>query len=223
MSIQDVFKEYSGGGGSWFSLKNDGDSAIVRFLYRDDQDLEYTVIHEVEIDGSTRKVECLEFKGQDCPLCQAKVKNRARMFLQLVDYSDGAQVKVWERGKTFLPEIMSFIESASPIYTIRAKVTRYGKKGDPSTQYKISPLVNDEEQFVMKPSDENYKKVAEKRNEIIAEDSGVVLSRSAEDLKKMVNGTFSLQTNNTQNPMGNNQNSTNNSNNTSNNNPADVF
>ena len=53
---------------NWFSLKNDGDEMVVRFLHKDENDLEAYEVHEVEIDGYKTKVQCA---GQGCPLCAA--------------------------------------------------------------------------------------------------------------------------------------------------------
>jgi len=212
--MKKTFDKYSGGAGaSWFQLKDDGDSAIVRFLFRGEDDIDYTVVHQIEIDGSQRKVECLEYRGKDCPLCEAGEKNRARMFLQLLDYRDG-EVKVWERGKTFLPEITTFVDNCSPVYTIRAKVTRHGERGDPQTQYKIIPLVNDDEKYSMEDNEENFEKIEEKRTEVFGSNN-MVIRKGKDDLIKMANGTFSFQNDSKDNPMSSNSNS-NNSNNTSN-------
>ena len=49
--------KYSGGeGAEFFSLKDDGDTARVRLLYdqEDGSDLDYFLVHQVEINGKKR-------------------------------------------------------------------------------------------------------------------------------------------------------------------------
>lgn len=208
MGIKDMFEKYSGGSSTFFSLKNDGDTALVRFLYRGEDDLQkdLVVVHEVDIDNSKRKVECLQPKGQDCPLCDAKIPNRARLFLQLIDYEDGEQLKVWERGKRFVPEILGYIMSFEPIYTTVAQVTRYGKKGDTQTSYKLNGLPNDERSI--KDTEESAQKFFEMKTDVKGSNN-MVISRPYEDLKEIANGTFTLknETGN-KNPISQNKNST---------------
>ena len=44
------------GGGGLFALKNDKDTAVVRFMYNDINDIEGYAVHEIEVDGKTAVV-----------------------------------------------------------------------------------------------------------------------------------------------------------------------
>ena len=53
-------ENYGGnGGGGFFSLKNDGDIGRVRFMYSGIDDVEGFSVHEVQVDGKKRYVNCL--------------------------------------------------------------------------------------------------------------------------------------------------------------------
>ena len=71
----DTVDKYGGhGGAGYFSLKNDKDVARVRFLYNSADDIEGYAVHEVEIDGKKRYVNCLREYNQPldtCPFCAA--------------------------------------------------------------------------------------------------------------------------------------------------------
>ena len=63
------------GGGSFFSLKDDKDTAQVRFMYNSLEDVVGYAVHEIEVGGKKRYINCLREYNQpvdDCPLCAAK-------------------------------------------------------------------------------------------------------------------------------------------------------
>ena len=76
------------GGGGFFSLKNDKDVATVRFMYNAIEDVEGFAVHEIEVDGRKRYVNCLRDYNQpvdDCPLCAAKQRVIAKVFVYVYD------------------------------------------------------------------------------------------------------------------------------------------
>jgi hypothetical protein len=75
VSVDDAEKYGGQGGGGYFSLKDDGDTARVRFLYDSIEDVEGYCVHEVEIGDKKKYVNCLREYGDPvdkCPFCEAK-------------------------------------------------------------------------------------------------------------------------------------------------------
>ena len=115
IGITNVGKYQGGNNGGYFTLSDDGDSATVRFLYNqpDGSDIDFFLVHEVEIEGKRRYVSCnaVDEDGNmhldDCPLCKSGNKPKEKLFLQLVDENDLNTVKVWERGSKFVAKICS--------------------------------------------------------------------------------------------------------------------
>lgn len=134
--------KYGGqGGAGYFSLKNDRDIATVRFLYNDENDIEGYAVHQVEIDGKKRYVNCLREYNQpidDCPFCKARKYQTAKLFIPLYN-EDAKKVQVWERGKKFFGKLSSVLSrcDADPICSQTFEIERNGKKGDTQTTYEI--------------------------------------------------------------------------------------
>ena len=137
----DVDKYGGHGGAGFFSLKGDGDSAIVRFLYNDIDDVEGYAVHEVEIDGKKRYVNCLREYNQpveDCPFCREKRYQVAKLFIPLYNEDEG-KIQVWERGKKFFQKISGICSryNKAPIVSQTFEIVRNGKPGDKQTSYEI--------------------------------------------------------------------------------------
>lgn len=133
---------YGGNGGSsYFALKNDGDIAKVRFMYNDMNDVEGYAVHEVEIDGKRRYVNCIRAYNEPksaCPLCASGNFQKAKMFIPLYDV-DEEEVKIWERGKNFFQKISGlcsrYANGNHPLVSHIFEIERHGKKGDTQTSY----------------------------------------------------------------------------------------
>lgn len=151
IKLQDSGKFASNGNGGFFSLADDGDIARVRFLYEeeDGSDVDYYLVHRVEIDGKERYVNCLavddegHVNKEDCPLCQAKYKMQEKLFLQLYNVDKG-EVQVWERGKNFVKKLMSYINRYKHLCAQEFEIERKGKKGDTGTTYELFNLDKDD-------------------------------------------------------------------------------
>lgn len=131
----------NGGGAGFFKLADDGDIALVRFLYNDENDVEGYAVHEVEIDGKKKYVNCLREYNQpvdDCPFCREHMRVVAKLFVPL--YNEGEKkVQVWERGKKFFSQISSLCSRyhKSPIVSQTFEIERNGKPKDTATVYNI--------------------------------------------------------------------------------------
>ena len=138
----DTMDKYGGQGGTgYFSLKNDMDVATVRFLYDTVEDVEGYAVHEVEIDGKKRYVNCLREYNQpidDCPFCRAKKYQVAKLFIPLYNEDEG-KVQVWERGKKFFSKLSGVLSRcrADSLVQQKFEIERHGKAGDQQTQYEI--------------------------------------------------------------------------------------
>lgn len=134
------------GNGSFFGLKNDKDTAMVRFMYNGMEDVEGFSVHEVEIDGKKRYVNCLREYNEpvdSCPLCAARYKVIAKLFVALYDV-DADEVKVWDRGKTFLSKLSSLCARYNPLVATPFEIERNGKKGDTNTTYETYAMETDD-------------------------------------------------------------------------------
>lgn len=188
-NLQEAMEKYKSTGGSdFFSLENDKDTATVRFLHEGQDEFDsrdggtWFVVHEVEINGKKRWVECTE--EADCPLCiAAKVdpkvsKAKLRLFIQLIDKRDGKQ-KIWERGQQFIGKITGCIQRYGNLCNRPYEIQRNGKKGDTATTYELYNMDKDDKTLADLPP----------KQELASED-GFILRISVEKMKAIANGTF---------------------------------
>lgn len=137
------------GAGSYFSLANDGDYAKVRLMYRDMKDVELFSVHEVEVNGQTYWVNCLREYDQpvdNCPLCAAGNKIQVKMWVPLY-LEDTKEVKIWERGRTFVSKLQSAERRFNPLVSNVFEIERNGKKGDQNTTYELIHISQDDKQL----------------------------------------------------------------------------
>lgn len=176
--------KYGGqGGAGYFSLKNDKDIATVRFLYNDEADIEGFAVHQVEIDGKKRYVNCLREYNQpvsDCPFCKAREFQMAKLFIPIYN-EDEDKVQVWERGKKFFGKMSGICSryGKHPIVSQTFEIERNGAKGDTQTTYEI--FRTDDE-----PDDKTLEDF--EMPEILG---SIVLDKSADDMEfYLENGYF---------------------------------
>lgn len=137
------------GAGSYFSLANDGDYAKVRLMYNDMKDVELFSVHEVEVNGQTYWVNCLREYDQpvdNCPLCAAGNKIQVKMWVPLY-LEDTKEVKIWERGRTFVSKLQSAERRFNPLVSNVFEIERNGKKGDQNTTYELIHISQDNKQL----------------------------------------------------------------------------
>lgn len=142
----DEAEHYGGtGGGGYFSLKDDGDTARVRFLYHGIEDVEGYAVHEVELNGKKRYINCKRAYNQpvdDCPFCAAQHIQLAKLFIPIYNIEED-RIQIWERGKTFLQKISSLCarygQNKSLVEQV-FEIERNGKAGSKTTTYEIYPI-----------------------------------------------------------------------------------
>ena len=137
----DEAKNYGGSNSTFFSLKDDKESANVRFLLNDINDLKGVTVHEVEENGAKYDVECLRTYSEpvdNCPLCAAGYKLNAKVFIPLYN-EDKQESQIWTRGKTYLDKIDGLCSHYRPLVGTPFEIERHGKKGDTNTTYEMYP------------------------------------------------------------------------------------
>lgn len=143
----DEVDNYGGQGGSgFFYLKDDKETAEVRFMYNSIDDVEGMSVHTVEIDGKKRYVNCLRNYNDPidvCPFCRERMFTSAKLFVPIYDETEG-RVKIWERGKKFFGKISSLCARYQNTVSHKFEIERIGKKGDTSTTYEIYELGADD-------------------------------------------------------------------------------
>lgn len=139
--------KYGGqGGAGYFSLKNDKDVATVRFMYNGVEDVEGYAVHQVEIDGKKRYVNCLREYNQPkdaCPFCKANMFTTAKLFIPIYNV-DQDRVQIWERGKKFIAKISSICARYPNVVSHKFEIERNGKAGDTQTVYEIYEVGKDD-------------------------------------------------------------------------------
>lgn len=188
MSMNNSGKFASQGNNDFFFLADDGDVASVRMLYDqpDGSDMDYYLVHEVEIDGKKRYVACnaLSEDGnslhtENCPLCQAGYKRLEKLFIQMYIPEEDA-VKTWDRGRNFVQKIQTYINRYGSLVNYPIEIERKGKAGDSNTTYEL---------FVMENDGQTLEDFPEKQELL----GSFILEVSEEDMEKMVDGTFTLE------------------------------
>lgn len=132
---------------SYFSLKDDGDNAIVRFNVASLDDIKVYSEHAIRVNGKIRKVECVRNYNDSidaCPLCASGNKVSFRTHIQLIAYENEngkivSKPYVWEQSPKFRDVLKSYIQDYGDLRNLIFKVTRNGKKGDTRTTYSLIP------------------------------------------------------------------------------------
>lgn len=142
VTLQQAEKYYPTGGSNWFQLKNDGEVARVQFLMDTLDDIPSFSVHKIEVDGRDRYVDCLRQPGgpeDDCPFCAAGIPTKVVHVVQMYQHDD-RQVKIWERGRSFLSKLQGLVNRYNPLSHKVFEIERHGKAGDQTTKYEIYPL-----------------------------------------------------------------------------------
>lgn len=137
----------NGNTAGYFKLSNDKDTAHVRFLFDGIEDVEGLAIHQVEIGGKKRYVNCLREYGQpisDCPMCAANIYSTAKYFIPMVNVDSG-DIVVWERGKKFGQKLSSMCARYPHLVSHVFEIERNGKTGDKETTYEVYEVGHDED------------------------------------------------------------------------------
>lgn len=137
----DEAENYGAVKNNYFSLKDDGDTAKIRFLLNDINDIQGVAVHEVQVGDKKIDVECLRAYNEPiakCPLCEAQYKQSAKLFIPIYDETS-KESKIWTRGRTFFNKLSSLCSRYNPLVATPFEIERVGKKGDTNTTYETYP------------------------------------------------------------------------------------
>lgn len=150
--INDADKYGGQGGGGYFKLVDDKDTATVRFLYDSIEDVEGMSVHEIKEGDKKRYINCLRNYGDPvdvCPLCAKGNVTQVKYFIPLYNVSSG-RVEIWERGKKFGQKLASLCSRYPHLVSHTFEIERNGRAGDQQTTYEIYETGQDDttlEQF----------------------------------------------------------------------------
>ena len=188
----------------FFSLKQDKEFAVVRFIQNTTDDFEIVAVHEVEVPtqngGVTkRKVNCLRGANdplERCPFCETNQKLQRKFFVHLVKYEQTQSgivgvPMVWERPLSFAKDLANKIQTyGAPLSDHVFKITRNGAPRDMHTTYTIDYLPP-------QCFPENIYQKMENSFEGYSAVGGIVLNKSPEDMIAFVrDGRFPFNQNN---------------------------
>lgn len=152
-SYNDVDKYGSGTGTRFFALKDDKDTAQVRFMYSSVDDIECFAVHQLDVKGEAfkkRYVNCLrEYRDplDKCPFCAAKMGTRVKLMVPLYNV-DTETVQLWDKGKKFINQLTSlcgrYSSADTPLCAHIFEIERNGKAKDQSTTYSIYEISKDD-------------------------------------------------------------------------------
>lgn len=173
----DDAEHYGGqGGGGFFTLRDDKDTAQVRFMYESVDDVEGLSVHVIKEDGDDGKekkhyVNCLRQYNDPidkCPFCAAQKPVQAKLFVPIYDIESGT-TKTWERGKKFFSKMSSICSRYPNLVSHIFTIERNGKAGDQTTSYEIFEDEQDDTKLEDLPEAPSL--------------SGLVWDKSAEDME----------------------------------------
>lgn len=132
---------------SFFSLRNDGDKALVRILYNNPSEFKMVTYHPERIEGKQVNVSCLrdyDDPVSNCPLCAGGRNTVTRIYIPMVQYfNDNGNVTtklvLWERSLAYARTLSSLIDEYGPLSDMLFTIKRSGAAGSKDTTYDILP------------------------------------------------------------------------------------
>ena len=149
ISMKDLDKYGNSGGGNFFKLANDKDTAQVRFMLEDAEDInDYIfVVHKVTTaDKKFKQVNCLREYGDPvdaCPLCADGNPILTRVFVPLYNIKND-KVQFWDRSKSFIQKMTSLCGRYKNLVSRTFDIERNGEANDKQTTYEIYPVDQDD-------------------------------------------------------------------------------
>lgn len=130
----------------FFGLKNDKDTAIVRIMHDSPESFDLLTVHQIQIDGHYRKVNCIREANDPvdaCPFCAVKHPLSQKLYIHLLVYTRDdtgriiPQPMVWERSASYARTLLSYINNYGPLSDCIFKIQRNGAAGNVNTTYDI--------------------------------------------------------------------------------------
>lgn len=120
-----------------FTLRDDGSSADVIFLYRSVRDCLVADTHYIKSADYSGYVHCC---GRGCPACAQNIRVQTKLFIPLYNIETG-EIVFWDRNIRFDHQLKSDVFDKFPNpsdYVFR--ITRHGAAGDINTTYEITAI-----------------------------------------------------------------------------------
>ena len=189
---------------SYFSLKNNGDEAIVRINYADVSQFKLMTVHTEKVTNNgrstQRKINCLRGPKDPinlCPLCESGNSSRTVFYIPMIQYiidpnTHGVSYKhvIWERSTAYAAKLKTLMEEYGPLTDCIFKIKRVGEAGSRDTTYEImygNEKMYPEDVFVKDFEPLNSYKVL----------GSIVMDKTYEELCEFINtGTFTSNNNN---------------------------
>lgn len=137
----------SSGRSELFKLKEDKESAIVRFLVKSHEDIELIIAHTIPFNGQKRSINCLRNFDDPidaCPLCERGEQLIKQVYIPLMVYVPGAsgytaKKMVWSGGITLKKFIDPNLAEYGDLSGYVFKLVRSGVANSTSVSYSIFP------------------------------------------------------------------------------------
>lgn len=130
----------------YFSLKNDKDEAVVRFMHESPMDFDIVTVHPVTINNKYKKVNCIRDPKdpiENCPFCAAEKQIQQRFYIHLIEYvkqEDGSikpEAKLWDRPVSYITTLKNLCDEYGVLSENVFKIKRNGVAGSFDTTYDI--------------------------------------------------------------------------------------
>lgn len=209
--VQDVINSNQSNNGdfavSYFSLKNNGDEAIVRINYSDVSQFKLMTVHteKINVNGRSfpRKVNCLRGPKDPtslCPLCESGSPSRTSFYIPMIQYMIDPNTHavtykhvMWERSMSYAARLKSLMEEYGPLTDCIFKIKRVGEAGSRDTTYEI--MYGNEKMY---PEDVFVKDFSAFDNYNVL--GTMVMDKTYEEMVEFINtGSFPMKNNNTTN------------------------
>lgn len=123
--------------GGLFLLRNDGDSADVIFLYRNEDDVLVADTHYIKSADYSGYVHCC---GIGCPACQKGIRVQSKLFIPVFNITEN-KVQFWDRSMRFEPQLQKDVfENYPEPSNFVFRITRHGAAGSIDTTYQIQAV-----------------------------------------------------------------------------------
>ena len=139
-------EETASTGVKFFSLKKDGDSARVRILYENMDNIPSYGVHSVKKDGRYASINCLRDDYDDpadmCPFCACDNPDIKKLSLTLwipIYNVDTGDISLWQRSDKFYNNVILplMVKHGEPFCGNIFTIVRHGEPGDFNTRYDI--------------------------------------------------------------------------------------
>ena len=131
---------------NFFSLKNDGEEAIVRFNYDTPKEFDMETVHSIKQGNKYLKVSCNKDwhdPTSHCALCDAGDRVATKFFAKLLVYTQDqggrvvANAVVWERPYSFAKTLAEYYNEYGSLKDLVFKIKRHGAAGSMETYYDL--------------------------------------------------------------------------------------